>query len=88
MYFHVLSVGYNYISTRSLSPSKVAIVSASLRALDYEIIDEYTLPHMGITFADGTMDEIFLTIDPENGCFFHGSIKAALPPCLTVSQPR
>ena len=34
------------------------------------------LPHMEITFADGTTDEIFLNVDPENPCFYHGGLKS------------
>ena len=35
--------------------------------------DGKMFPHMKITFADGTMDEIFLKPNPN--CFFHGRLK-------------
>jgi len=47
-----------------------------LKWLEDEVIDGDTLPHMEITFADGTTDEIFLKPDTENDCFYHGSLKS------------
>jgi len=46
-----------------------------LKWLDDEVVQGDTLTHMEITFADGSKDEIFLKPDPEDNCFFHGSLK-------------
>ena len=54
----------------SRKPSKI-----KLMWLADEVIDGDTLPHMEITFADSSKDEIFLKRDPENDCFYHGSLK-------------
>jgi len=54
----------------SKDPSEI-----KLKWLEDEVIEEDILPHMEITFADGTTDEILLKPDPENACFFHGSLK-------------
>jgi len=54
----------------SKDPSEI-----KLKWLEDEVIEEDILPHMEITFADGTTDEIFLKPDPENACFYHGSLK-------------
>ena len=55
----------------SRKPSKI-----KLMWLADEVIDGDTLPHMEITFADSSKDEIFLKRDPENDCFYHGSLKS------------
>ena len=47
-----------------------------LKWLQDEVKDGHKLPHMEITFADGSKDEIFLKEDPENDCFYHGSLKS------------
>jgi hypothetical protein len=54
----------------SRNPSEI-----KLKWLEDEVVEGDTLPHMEITFADGTTDEIFLKPDPENDCFYHGSLK-------------
>ena len=54
----------------SRKPSKIKLIW-----LADEVIDGDTLPHMEITFADSSKDEIFLKRDPENDCFYHGSLK-------------
>jgi len=54
----------------SKEPSEI-----KLKWLEDEVIEGDILPHMEITFADGTTDEIFLEPDPENECFHHGSLK-------------
>jgi len=38
--------------------------------------DQDGRPHMEITFADGTTDEIYLEADSENDCFYHGALKS------------
>ena len=38
--------------------------------------DQDGRPHMEITFADGTTDEIYLEADTENNCFYHGALKS------------
>ena len=47
-----------------------------LKWLEDEVIAGDTLPHMEITFADGSKDEVFLEPDSEIECFFHGSLKS------------
>ena len=46
------------------------------------------LPHMEITFADGTTDEIFLNVDPENPCFYHGALKSDIESEVEVDGCR
>jgi len=53
------------------NPSKI-----KLKWLEDEVIEGDTLPHMEITLADGSKDEIFLEPDSEIECFFHGSLKS------------
>ena len=53
------------------NPSKI-----KLKWLEDEVIAGDTLPHMEITLADGSKDEIFLEPDSEIECFFHGSLKS------------
>jgi len=47
-----------------------------LKWLEDEVIAGDTLPHMEITFADGSKDEVFLEPDATIECFFHGSLKS------------
>jgi len=66
----LLNLGAGWaIVTRS--PSKI-----KLKWLEDEVIAGDTLPHMEITLADGSKDEIFLEPDSEIECFFHGSLKS------------
>ena len=53
------------------NPSKI-----KLKWLEDEVIAGDTLPHMEITLADGSKDEIFLEPDSQIECFFHGSLKS------------
>jgi len=58
-------------ATVTRNPSKI-----KLKWLEDEVIAGDTLPHMEITLADGSKDEIFLEADSEIECFFHGSLKS------------
>jgi len=58
-------------ATVTRNPSKI-----KLKWLEDEVIAGDTLPHMEITLADGSKDEIFLEPDSEIECFFHGSLKS------------
>merc|ERR1712080_802720 len=59
-----------------------------LKWLEDEVIDGDTLPHMEITFADGTTDEIFLKPDLENACFYHGTLKSDIESEVEVDGCR
>ena len=55
-----------------------------LKWLQDEVKDDHKLPHMEITFADGSKDEVFLNTDPENDCFFHGKLKTDIESTVVV----
>ena len=55
-----------------------------LKWLQDEVKDDHKLPHMEITFADGSKDEVFLNTDPENDCFFHGKLKSDIESTVEV----
>ena len=59
----------SFRASRTLSDIK-------LKWLEDQEIDGTLLPHMEITFADGTTDEIFLKRDTNNPCFYHGALKS------------